>query len=50
VTPIINLYTVRACALIVRRPLKTRASRLWRALTGRKDTGTTSRTERDTTK
>jgi hypothetical protein len=34
-TPITHLYTVRACALIVRRPVKTKASRLWRALTGR---------------
>jgi len=43
VTSIINLFTVRACALIVRRPVKTRASRLWRALTGRQGTGTTPR-------
>jgi hypothetical protein len=34
-TPIINLFMVRACCLIVRRPLKTGASRLRRALTGR---------------
>jgi hypothetical protein len=34
-TPITHLYTVRACALIVRRPVKTKASRLRRALTGR---------------
>jgi len=34
VTVIINLYTVRACRLIVRRPVKTKASRRW-ALTGR---------------
>jgi hypothetical protein len=34
-TPITHLYTVRVCTLIVRRPLKTRASRLRRALTGR---------------
>jgi hypothetical protein len=38
-TAIINLYTVRACRLIVRRPVKTRASRLWRALTGRHGQG-----------
>lgn len=35
VTPITHLYTVRARALIVRRPVKARASRRWRALTGR---------------
>ena len=35
VSPITHLYTVRACCLIVRRPLKTRASRRRRALTGR---------------
>jgi hypothetical protein len=34
VTPITHLYTVRACCLIVRRPVKTRASRRRRALTG----------------
>ena len=34
-TAIINLYIVRACTFIVRRPLKTRASRRRRALTGR---------------
>ena len=31
----LHLFTVRACALIVRRPVKTRASRRRRALTGR---------------
>jgi hypothetical protein len=35
ITPIFNLYIVRACALIVRQPVKTRASRRRRALTGR---------------
>jgi hypothetical protein len=34
-----NLYTVRACHLIVRRPVKTRASRRWRVLTGRHGQG-----------
>ena len=29
-----NLLTMRACCLIVRRPVKAKASRLWRALTG----------------
>jgi len=29
-----NLLTLRACCLIVRWPVKAKASRLWRALTG----------------
>ena len=35
VTLITHLFTVRACALIVRQPVKTKASRRRRALTGR---------------
>jgi len=37
-----NLYTMRVCCLIVRRPLKARASRRWRALTGRQTRGHTA--------
>ena len=39
VTLITHLFTVRACALIVRQPVKTKASRLWRALTGQPTRG-----------
>jgi hypothetical protein len=39
VTRILHLYTVRACALIVRRAVKARASRHRRALTARHERG-----------
>jgi hypothetical protein len=47
--PIIDLFTVRACALIMRRPAKTWTSHCRRVLTGWQSTGMTPRTEHDST-